>query len=83
MWTLYCNKYIRLGKSWSAVTALQFVKWCVNWNDRMYLVFGVLRSGLSGLVVSMLASSTRVRGFKPDRNRRIFSGEKFSACLLS
>jgi hypothetical protein len=27
-------------------------------------------------VVSMLASGTRVRGFKPGRSRRIFSGEK-------
>jgi hypothetical protein len=26
--------------------------------------------GLGGLVVSMLASGTRVRGFKPDRNRK-------------
>jgi hypothetical protein len=33
-------------------------------------------SGFSGLVVSMLASSTRVRGLKPGRSRRIFSGEK-------
>jgi hypothetical protein len=29
-----------------------------------------------GLVVSMLASGTEVRGFKPGRSRRIFSGEK-------
>jgi hypothetical protein len=33
-------------------------------------------SGFGGLVVSMLASVTRVRGFKPGRSRRIFSGEK-------
>jgi hypothetical protein len=31
-------------------------------------------------VVSMLASGTQVRGFKPDRNRRIFRAKKSSAC---
>jgi hypothetical protein len=31
---------------------------------------------LCGLVVSTLASGTRVHGFKPGRSRRIFSGEK-------
>jgi hypothetical protein len=34
------------------------------------------RSGFGGLVVSMLASGTRVRGFKPGRSRRSFSDEK-------
>jgi hypothetical protein len=34
-------------------------------------------------VVSMLASSFRVRGFKPGRSRRIFLMEKSSACLPS
>jgi hypothetical protein len=34
-------------------------------------------SGLGGLVVSMLASGTLLRGFKPGRSRRIFQGEKF------
>jgi hypothetical protein len=38
-------------------------------------------SGLGGLGVSMLASGTQVRGFKP--GRRVFQGEKSSACLLS
>src|SRR5215468_4457449 len=33
-------------------------------------------SGFGGLVVSMLASGTQVRGFKPGRSRRIFRGEK-------
>jgi hypothetical protein len=33
-------------------------------------------SGFVGLVISMLASGTRVRGFKPGQSRRIFSGEK-------
>jgi len=33
-------------------------------------------------VVSMLASGTRVRGFKPDQSSRIFqASEKSSACL--
>jgi hypothetical protein len=36
-----------------------------------------------GLVVSMLTSSTQVRGFKPGRSRRIFRATKSSACLPS
>jgi hypothetical protein len=32
--------------------------------------------GYDGLVVNILASGTQVRGFKPDRNRRIFRAEK-------
>jgi hypothetical protein len=40
------------------------------------LVMEFRSSGFSGLVVSMLASGTRVRGFKPGRSRRIFSCEK-------
>jgi len=37
-------------------------------------------SGFGGLEVSVLAFGTQVRGFKPGRSRRIFSGEKiFSA----
>jgi hypothetical protein len=33
-------------------------------------------SGFGGLVISMLASGTQERGFKPGRSRRIFSGVK-------
>jgi hypothetical protein len=33
------------------------------------------------LVVSILASGTLVRGFKPGRSRRIFRAKKSSACL--
>jgi hypothetical protein len=40
-------------------------------------------SGFGGLGVSMLAFGTRVRGFETGRNRRIFQGEKNSACLPS
>jgi hypothetical protein len=40
--------------------------------------------GFGGLVVSMLSSGSRVRGFKPDRSRWIFSDvKKSSACLPS
>jgi len=40
--------------------------------------------GFGGLVVSMLASGTRVRGFKPGRSRWIFrASEKSSACIPS
>jgi hypothetical protein len=40
-------------------------------------------SGFGGLVVSMLSSGTRVRGFKPGRSLQIFLMEKSSACLPS
>jgi hypothetical protein len=43
---------------------------------RLIVCYYLLLSGVGGLVVSMLASSTRVSGFKPSRSRRIFSGEK-------
>jgi hypothetical protein len=39
--------------------------------------------GFGGLVVSMLASGTQVRGFKPGQSRRIFQAKKSSACLPS
>jgi hypothetical protein len=41
------------------------------------------QSGFGGLVVSMLASGTQVRGVKPGRSRRIFRANKSSACLPS
>jgi hypothetical protein len=44
----------------------------------------LLQDSFGGLVVSMLASGTRVRGFKPGRSRWIFqASEKSSACLPS
>jgi hypothetical protein len=40
--------------------------------------------GFGGLVITMLASGSRVRGFEPDRSRWIFSDvKKSSACLPS
>jgi hypothetical protein len=40
--------------------------------------------GFGGLVVSMLASGSRVRGFEPDRSRWIFSDvKKSSPCFPS
>jgi hypothetical protein len=35
-----------------------------------------IESGFGGLVVNMLASGTQVRGFAPDRSRRIFPAGK-------
>src|SRR5215469_12128433 len=43
---------------------------------RIFVILRYYISGFGGLVVSMLASGTQDRGFKPGRNRRIFSGEK-------
>ena len=46
--------------------------------------FNIHNDGFGGLVVSMLASGTWVRGFKPGRSRWIFrTSEKSSACLPS
>jgi len=39
--------------------------------------------GFGGLEVSVLASDTRVRGFKPGRSRRIFRAKKSAARLPS
>jgi hypothetical protein len=36
----------------------------------------ILHVALGGLVVSVLATGTKVRGFDPDRGRRIFKGDK-------
>jgi hypothetical protein len=38
-------------------------------------------SGFGGLVISMLASGTQDRGFKPGRSRPIFSGVKILSML--
>jgi hypothetical protein len=40
----------------------------------LFVLFGLcIFSGVGGLVVSMLASGTQDRGFKPGRSLRIFS----------
>jgi len=46
--------------------------------------FCVESDGFGGLVVSVLPSGTRVRGFRPGRSHRIFqASEKSSTCLPS
>jgi len=42
----------------------------------LYLQFLCFKSGYGGLEVSVLASGTKVRGFKPDRSHRIFRAKK-------
>jgi hypothetical protein len=52
--------------------------------SQCYTYSTLLVDGFGGLVVSMLASGSRVRGFDPDRSRWIFSDvKKSSACLPS
>jgi hypothetical protein len=41
-----------------------------------------IEDGFGGLVVSMLASGSQVRGFDPDRSRWIFSDVKKSSAYL-
>jgi hypothetical protein len=49
----------------------------------LYVICNPYISGFGGLVVSMPASGTRVRGFKPSRSRQIFRVKKSTACLPS
>jgi NADPH:quinone reductase-like Zn-dependent oxidoreductase len=49
-----------------------------RYENKKNLFFGP-GSGFSGLVVSMLASGTQVRGFKPGQSRQIFQVKKSSA----
>jgi hypothetical protein len=44
---------------------------------------GLGNGGFGGLVVSVLASGSQERGFKPGRSRLIFQAKKSSACLAS
>jgi hypothetical protein len=41
-----------------------------------YLLFNTVYICLGGLVVSVLATGPKVRGFDPDRGRWIFKGDK-------
>ena len=59
---------------------------CLYVNVFVALMIGhsLWSDGFGSLVVSTLASGTRVRGFKLGRSRRIFrASEKSSACLPS
>jgi hypothetical protein len=49
------------------------------------IIIVIFKDGFSGLVVSMLAPGTRVRGFNPGRSLWIFSGvvKILKACLPS
>jgi hypothetical protein len=54
-------------------------RWSVA--DRQYVVSKTSNSGFAGLGVSLLASGTQVRWFKPGRSRRIFKGGKILSTL--
>jgi hypothetical protein len=55
-----------------SVAVAQWLRHCAT-NRK---VAGSIPSGFSGLGVCMLASGTQVRGFAPDRSRRIFPAGK-------
>jgi hypothetical protein len=60
--------------------------WGVPGEGRDYIILYYTPStdGFGGLVGSMLASGTRVRGFKPGRSRwNLRASEKSAACLPS
>jgi hypothetical protein len=73
---IVCLKPFRRIDAYSSFISLYVFSVWVQENSRADPSFG-------GLVVSMLASGTQDRGFKPGRSRRIFSGVKSSACLPS
>ena len=57
-----------------------------HWLTVCYIVllYCIMLGGFGGLVVSMLTSGSRVRGFKPGRSRWIFRASgKSSSCLPS
>jgi hypothetical protein len=55
-----------------------------DYTNFTHCIYAALEDGFGGLVVSILATGTRVRGFKPGRSRWIFrASEKTSVCLPS
>jgi hypothetical protein len=52
-------------------------------NYIFHCIYNIREGGFGGLLVSMLASGTQDRGFKPGRSRRIFRAKKSSTCLPS
>jgi hypothetical protein len=59
--------------------SLRIIKLCIL----SHLVFRPMFDGFGGLVVSMLASGTQSRGFKPGWNRWIFTDVKILSMLSS
>jgi hypothetical protein len=58
--------------------------WRIKYVNSQRCLFWRQLSGFGGIVVSMLASGTRVRGLDPGRSRWIFQAtEKSTACLPS
>jgi hypothetical protein len=71
-----------MASDYGQQTCLEHVEF--HWQNKLYThsassCFSLQRisiSGFGGPVVSILPSGTRVRGFEPGQNRRIFQGEK-------
>jgi hypothetical protein len=57
--------------------ALRVVKWRKLHNEELHDLYSLPKDGFGGLVVSMLASGSRVRGFDPDRCEKILSMPSF------
>jgi hypothetical protein len=81
------NPSVNLMGRWvdprAALEEMEMVNISCRCRDRPDRPLYRLSKGFGGLVVSMLASGTQVRGFKPGRSRRIFRAKKSSACLSS
>jgi hypothetical protein len=60
-----------------------FLEFSNNSNKKLnfFILALSIIGGFGGLGVSVLAFGTQVRGFKPDRSRLIFNGEKILTML--
>jgi hypothetical protein len=75
--------WLLAGPGWILPTASRHKRMTYT-NCCIYRVVPPDGDGFDGLVVSMLASGSRIRGFDPDRSRWIFNDvKKSSACLPS
>jgi hypothetical protein len=73
-YSLYlCN--IFLSELPIVVILIHYSPFFIEWQVKNFILYP-LPSGFIGLVVSMLASGTQVRGFKPGWSRRIFQATK-------
>jgi hypothetical protein len=79
-WLFLFKIYLFTKMFWNVIFKVN-ITLIVDWNLRIqcwgrYWVVRWRRSGFGRLGVSVLASGTQVRGFKPGRSRRIFKGGK-------
>jgi hypothetical protein len=62
------NSHALIMQGASSITLV--VKTCMALSLKSHMAILLIPDGFGGLVVSMLASGSRVRGFDPDRSRK-------------